>query len=246
MTSSAPAGRPEVFQCSLVSRESFSRIGLRSVPPPPRSLSSGTGSRRSSEVSLPPRPTRQLTRSLAVLGAILFQRVLGNLRPSSVDVAGVTFVSPSAPARLAGAHHSTARTLRRRCRSSHHRQSRRLQHRPPLPDSSTPPRTHSPLPPSWPLTSPQLILALYPTPLSPRDPPPPKPRQPAVSTALGWFSASAKALGAGGEEEGGEVDDRDCGKVWEGWVIEVEVVGEGRRGGGEERECVCLDAREWS
>lgn len=35
------------------------------------------------------------------------------------------------------------------------------------------------------------------------------------------------------------MDERDCGRVWEGWFIEVEVVGEGRRGGGEERESEC-------
>lgn len=83
----------------------------------------------------------------------------------------------------------------------------------------------------------QLMLALYPTPLSPRTPPPPKPRPPVVSSALGWFSASSRlgALVAGGEEaEEAEEDTADYGKVWEGWVVDVEVVPDGRRGVGEE------------
>lgn len=88
----------------------------------------------------------------------------------------------------------------------------------------------------------QLVVALYPTPAAPRPerpaPPKPRPLAPTVTSALGWFSASAKALATGVEEEepAQAEDDAELGQVWEAWIVDVEVVAEGRRGVSEESE----------
>ena len=58
---------------------------------------------------------------------------------------------------------------------------------------------------------------------------------PTVTSALGWFSASAKALATGAEEDELALED-DLGPPWEAWVLDFEAVSEGRRGISEESE----------
>lgn len=96
----------------------------------------------------------------------------------------------------------------------------------------------------------QLVVALYPTPAAPRQerpaaPPKPRPLAPAVTSALGWFSASAKALATGVEEEepAQAEDEAELGQVWEAWIVDVDVVAEGRRGVSEESELIFLCTR---
>lgn len=95
----------------------------------------------------------------------------------------------------------------------------------------------------------QLVVALYPTPAAPRQqrpaPPKPRPLAPTVTSALGWFSASAKALATGVEEEepSHTGDDAELGQVWEAWIVDVEVVAEGRRGVSEESKFYVLAGR---
>lgn len=142
----------------------------------------------------------------AVLSTILFQRVLGNFRPRSMEVCGVTFPVP-ADSDVEALINIQVDAL-----------SRAL-------DQSSTTSSGTPKPS-------RLFLALYPTPKAPRAPlPTPKVRAPPLATALGWFSASTKAF-VGGEEESNSTqdDEEEFGKVWEGWVVEVEMVSESRRG----------------
>lgn len=57
-----------------------------------------------------------------------------------------------------------------------------------------------------------------------------------TSAAIGWFSASTKALVAGTGDDRDDDVERDYGVVWEAGVIDVEIVAEGRRGVAEESE----------
>lgn len=57
-----------------------------------------------------------------------------------------------------------------------------------------------------------------------------------TSAAIGWFSASTKAFVAGTGDDRGDENERDYGSIWEAWVIDVEIVSEGRRGVAEESE----------
>ncbi|SCV67708.1 BQ2448_5319 [Microbotryum intermedium] len=176
---------------------------------------------------------RQWAREVAkaILGTILFHRVLGNLKPRSVEVCGVTFPSASDPEieALINAHIDTyTRTLLERA-------------------GNAPPR------PS------RMVICFYRTPQSPqsfrssslRSAPPPtgtsgsKSTSPSrnitapVTSALGWFSASAKAALVGGtmdEPTNEQVDDvQQFGTPWEAWIVEMDAVGDGRRGVGEDR-----------
>ncbi|KAL8291350.1 hypothetical protein RQP46_002328 [Phenoliferia psychrophenolica] len=149
----------------------------------------------------------------ALLGTILFQRLLGNVKPRSVEVCGVTFPVPS---------DVEIDTL---ISTKVDAFSRALDYSP---------------------KSTRLVVSFFPTPATP-----PSPRlksRPAplstpatmTSAALGWFHASTKALvvGAHGDDRDNDDDqgERDHhGAIWEAWVIDVEILNEGRRGVAEEK-----------
>ncbi|ORY72415.1 hypothetical protein BCR35DRAFT_307696 [Leucosporidium creatinivorum] len=143
----------------------------------------------------------------AVLGTILFHRSVGNVSPATVECHGCTFPVPADPEIDALLSAKTEELTRALLEDG--------------------------------VKSSKLVVALYPTPSSPRQqrpaPPKPRPLAPTVTSALGWFSASAKALATGAEEEEHAEDDAELGQVWEAWIVDVEVVAEGRRGVSEEK-----------
>lgn len=151
----------------------------------------------------------------AVLGAILFHRVLGHCSPSSHEVCSVTLPAPAGSemdALIAEALDELGRA--------------RL-------DGSIKVRyfPFARFGLSIADTTLQLVLALYPTPLAPPVVKKPVARPNAPS---GWFSSIA----AFKDTAGGNEHDREAyGKPWEGWIIDFEIVAEQRnRSVGEESE----------
>ncbi|TNY24611.1 hypothetical protein DMC30DRAFT_413217 [Rhodotorula diobovata] len=189
----------------------------------------------------------------AVLGTILFHRVCGNLRPDSLAVASVTFPTPAEPeleeliaakvellARvlLDGAGAADAPARRAKLYVSLYPTPLPF----PPPASSSRPRRH----PTTPLSS-------GPRAASPAAPSASPTRRPgaaatlaqaapaAVSSALGWFSASARAALSGGGDEAASEAGNACeegqedevwmrealeargARPWEGWCVEFEL-----------------------
>ncbi|GAA5855211.1 hypothetical protein JCM9279_007506 [Rhodotorula babjevae] len=226
---SAPAASepPEVFQASIVVERSWVREVVR-----------------------------------AVLGTILFYRVAGNLQPASLSVAGVTFPTTAEP-ELDELISAKVELL-----------ARLFLDGPPAPDAPArraklfvslyPTPLPSPPPPSSSRSRRQPTPSGTSRTASPaasdaRTGPSPTRRTgavtlaqaapAAVSSALGWFSASARAALSGTAEaheslhdgsaafEGQEDELRTLEllegrgvKPWEGWCVEIEVLGEAQGG----------------
>ncbi|GAA5920808.1 hypothetical protein JCM1841_005104 [Sporobolomyces salmonicolor] len=202
----------------------------------------------------------------AVLGMILFHRVCGTLRPAEVEVLGVSFPVPAEPEveELLMAKTEAFTRVLLDGRSSGEARSGKVMialYPVPLPPPTSRPSRQRPSTLSSSSARPSSPAATtFATSSSPSRLPTTTRRQSlaahapaAVTSALGWFSASARAALSGGEVGGGDQEEgalseqeeelraardmRDVGKgPWEGWQIEIEVVRDGRRGvGAEER-----------
>ncbi|GAA5944060.1 hypothetical protein JCM3775_003888 [Rhodotorula graminis] len=195
----------------------------------------------------------------AVLGTILFYRVAGNLQPASISVAGVTFPTPAEPeldellstkvdllVRLLLDGPAASEPASRRAKLFVSLYPTPLPPPPPLPSSR--PRCH-PTPSGASRSASPASTDTRPGPSPSRRAGPVTLAQAApaaVSSALGWFSASARAALSGGtdaqENSSGDGPAADDGqedevrtlellegrgvKPWEGWCVEFEVIGE--------------------
>ncbi|BGP46961.1 hypothetical protein JCM10450v2_002813 [Rhodotorula kratochvilovae] len=219
---SAPAasGQPEVFQASLAVERPYLRDVVR-----------------------------------AVLGTILFHRVCGNLRPDSLSVATVTFPTPAEPALdelIAAKVDLVAKALLDGppVADGTARRTKLYVSLYPTPLPTPPPSSRARPRPGTPSSA---SRSASPATSDARTAPSPTRRHhavalaqaapAAVTSALGWFSASARAaliggdtpaevpdVGAEGQEEEArvlEVLKERGARPWEGWCVEFEVLGEG-------------------
>ncbi|GAA5935289.1 uncharacterized protein JCM15063_000992 [Sporobolomyces koalae] len=184
----------------------------------------------------------------AVLGTILFQRVLGQLSPSSFDFLGISFPVPG-DAEIEALIDSKAEAFTRLVldgTANGEGRSAKLFVAfypvpiPPLAIRTTSSRTASPAPSSHSAASPARVRDASNTRRSSLATP--------VSTAFNWLARTA----LGGDPAGTEAEptreqdeelkwakemDRNGKGMWEGYSIEIEVLRDGRRGGldGEEK-----------
>ncbi|KAM0747932.1 hypothetical protein T439DRAFT_382999 [Meredithblackwellia eburnea MCA 4105] len=196
-------------------------------------------------LALEPSSLRDVLR--AIISTILFQRVLGNTKPKTTEICGVTFPVPTGDL-----------DLDRLVDNKVDEVARKLGEGDPGAGNGGGGRRG------------RFTISFYPTPLVPPPPPPlPSPSsQPLVpigggggltTTALNWFATGTSTVskaftsggggggGGGASSEGTEEDKkrkrkkdkekrvREFGNVWEVWFVEVELVREMRRGVGEEK-----------
>ncbi|KAM0788609.1 hypothetical protein ACM66B_001729 [Microbotryomycetes sp. NB124-2] len=173
----------------------------------------------------------------AVLGTIMFHRYVGNFRPSTFDCAGCTFPVPGEAEVEALINSNAEAVVRQSFESASAHRSKTV----------------------------RLVVAFFPTPTpttttahrrqssgsaaATTGTPKSRPIAPTVTSALGWFSASAaKALsgGSSGDDSSGnastgtgsvgsrsrdstptEQEWQEFGRMWEAWVIDLDVKPDG-------------------